>query len=150
MKSVERTPFALLLGGSWALNTQNLPFEAVFSRPTEDIIVDAYQKAGSDIVWAAPGSGNLIVQAFGGELKFRRTGPPDVINPVIKESETLENIDIEQFKKDLMLQRIMEITKRILEKNQSRFCDRRQYVGALDACGASLRRGAADAGYAPY
>jgi uroporphyrinogen decarboxylase len=138
MKPVERTPFALLLGGSWALNTRNLPFDAVFSRPTEetaDIIVDAYRAAESDIVWAAPGSGNLIVQAFGGKLKFRRTGPPDVIDPIIKDAETLENIGIEQFKKDPMLQRIMEITKHILEKAQARFAVGGSMWGPLTLAG---------------
>ncbi|MDR0628989.1 MAG: hypothetical protein LBG24_05010 [Treponema sp.] len=119
LKPVERTPFALLLGGSWALGRQNLTFEAALKSPAEDvaaIIVEAYHAVGSDIVWAAPGSGNLIIQAFGGKLKFRQTGPPDVTDPVIKDPETLKNINMEQFKNDPLLLRVMEITKYILEK----------------------------------
>jgi uroporphyrinogen decarboxylase len=138
MKPVERIPFALLLGGSWALNRYNLPFEAVFSRPAEevaDIITDAYLDSGSDIVWAAPGSGNLIVQAFGGKLKFRRAGPPDVINPVITTPEVLDNINIEQFKKDPMLQHIMEITKYILEKASAHFAVGGSMWGPLTLAG---------------
>ncbi|MDR1900660.1 MAG: hypothetical protein LBQ88_00050 [Treponema sp.] len=138
LKPVERIPFALLLGGSWALNTHNLPFQAVFSRPVGEvagIMVEAYHAAGSDMVWAAPGSGNLIVQAFGGELKFRRAGPPDVINPVIQDLKTLENMDIEQFKKDPLLHRIMEITHCILEKTQAHFAVGGSMWGPLTLAG---------------
>ena len=138
MKPVERTPFALLLGGSWALGRQNLSLEAALKSPAEDvasIIVEAYRAAGSDIVWAAPGAGNLIVQAFGGKLKFRQAGPPDVIEPVIKDPETLQNTDIERFKKDATLQRLTEITKNILGKTSEHFASGGSMWGPLTLAG---------------
>jgi hypothetical protein len=88
------------LGGSWALGRQNLSFQDALKRPAEDvarIIVEAYRAAGNDIVWAAPGSGTLIIQALGGKLKFRQSGPPDVAVPAIRNLDTLENIDMEAY-----------------------------------------------------
>jgi uroporphyrinogen decarboxylase len=138
MRPAERLPFALLLGGSWALNTQNLSFEDAFRKPAEEvaaIIIEAYYAAGSDIVWAAPGSGNILIQALGGKLKFRRAGPPDVVEPVIKNPEMLENIDIEKFKKDPMLRHIMEITKCILRKTSEYFAVSGSMWGPLTLAG---------------
>ncbi|MDR2795238.1 MAG: uroporphyrinogen decarboxylase family protein [Spirochaetaceae bacterium] len=138
MKPVERVPFALFLGGSWALGTQNLSFEAALKRPVKEIaaiIVKAYRASGSDIVWAAPGSGNLIVRALGGKLKFRQAGPPDVVEPVIKNPEMLGSIDIEQFKKDAMLRRTMEITKYILKETAPYFATGGSMWGPLTLAG---------------
>jgi uroporphyrinogen decarboxylase len=119
LQPVDRVPAALLLGGSWALNTRKIPFETALRSPAEeiaDVIVAAYRSIDTDIVWAAPGSGNLIIQALGGKLKFRPSGPPDVVEAVIKNIDSIEAIDIEKFKRDPMLLRVMEITKRIIDK----------------------------------
>jgi uroporphyrinogen decarboxylase len=124
LKSVDRIPAALLLGGSWALNTQKISFETALWSPAEeiaDVIAAAYRSVDTDIVWAAPGSGNLIVQAFGGKLKFRPSGPPDVVETVIKNINNIEAVDIEKFKKDPMLSHVMEITKRIIDKTAPSF-----------------------------
>ncbi|MDR1575117.1 MAG: uroporphyrinogen decarboxylase, partial [Treponema sp.] len=85
------------------------------------VIVAAYRSIDTDIVWAAPGSGNLIIQALGGKLKFRPSGPPDVLEAVIKNSDDIEAIDIEKFRKDPMLSHVMEITKCIIDKTAPYF-----------------------------
>ena len=69
----------------------------------------------------APGSGNLIIKALGGKLKFRPSGPPDVIEPVITNPESIDEIDGEKYKTDPMLQRLMEITKCIIKKTAAQF-----------------------------
>jgi uroporphyrinogen decarboxylase len=138
MKPAGRIPFALLLGGSWALGSQNLPFEAIFEKPAQEvagIIVAAYHAAGSDIVWAAPGSGNLIIQALGGKLKFRRAGPPDVVEPVIKNPEMLNDIAIDHYKKDPLLQKVMEITQYILQETSADYAVGGSMWGPLTLAG---------------
>jgi uroporphyrinogen decarboxylase len=124
LQPVDRVPAALLLGGSWALNTRKISFETALRSPAEeiaDVIVAAYQSIDTDIVWAASGSGNLIIQAFGGKLKFRSSGPPDVGEAVIRNINDIDAIDIGKFKKDPMLLRVMEITKRIIDKTAPYF-----------------------------
>jgi uroporphyrinogen decarboxylase len=124
LKPVDRVPAALLLGGSWALNTRKIPLETALRSQAEeiaDVIVAAYLSVDTDIIWAAPGAGNIIIQALGGKVKYRPSGPPDVVEAVIKNTDGLDAIDIKKFKKDPILSHIMEITKRIIDKTASYF-----------------------------
>ncbi|MDR0878567.1 MAG: uroporphyrinogen decarboxylase family protein [Treponema sp.] len=118
LQATERQPAALFLGGSWALYTNGIAMEKALAMPpgeVADILFQAYRSSGTDIVWAAPGSGNLLVKALGGKLKFRPAGPPDIIEAIIKNSDDIDHIDVESVKKDPAMRTLMEITKHIVD-----------------------------------
>jgi uroporphyrinogen decarboxylase len=120
LQPTTRLPVALFLGGSWALHTNGISMEKALLMPpgeVADILFRSYISVGTDIVWAAPGSGNLLVKALGGTLKFRPVGPPDVTERIIKKIDDMDHIDVERVKKDPAMQTLMEITKHIVDSS---------------------------------
>jgi uroporphyrinogen decarboxylase len=81
-----------------------------------DILFGAYRSSGTDIIWGAPGAGNLIIKALGGAVKFRQEGPPDVVEPLLKKPGDIEKIDITRLWDDRIMQTLREITRGIVQR----------------------------------
>jgi uroporphyrinogen decarboxylase len=117
LKPTPRIPAALLLGGSWVLNRHSLSLQEALgmeSGAVADMLFDAYRD--HDIVWAAPGSGSLVIKALGGKLKFRASGPPDVEEPLLRTPEDTGRINLDSLRDDADLKALGEINKRLVEK----------------------------------
>jgi len=85
----------LVNGISWALKSSGLSMEGVLAAPPEKTaaqIFERYREAGSDVIWAAPEAGNLVIKALGGKVVFRPEGPPDVVGPCINSPDELHEL----------------------------------------------------------
>jgi len=86
---------ALLSGGSWALKSSGLSMEEALASPPEataEQIFERYREAEVDLIWGAPGAGNLVIKALGGTVKFRPVGPPDVVETCVKSPDKLPEL----------------------------------------------------------
>jgi uroporphyrinogen decarboxylase len=86
-----------------------------------DVLFDAYTATGCDIVWSAPGSGNLVVQALGGKLNFRAKGSSDVAEAPIKTIDEIDGINLAVLKTDVSLTKIKDISKAVVRKTGNEY-----------------------------
>ncbi|GHV74172.1 hypothetical protein AGMMS49940_14740 [Spirochaetia bacterium] len=124
LKPTDRAPVALLSGGSWALNSHGLSQRQALgmeSGAAADVLFDAYTATGCDMVWSAPGSGNLVVQALGGKLNFRAKGASDVAEAPIKSIDEVDGIKLDVLKTDVSLAKIKDISKAVVRKTGNEY-----------------------------
>ncbi|MFP3042162.1 uroporphyrinogen decarboxylase family protein [Treponema primitia] len=124
----DRQAVALLSGGSWVLNTHGLSQRDMLttdSEKTASILFNTYTDIGSDIIWGAPGSGNLVVGALGGHLNFTSKGPSNVSEAPLKSLEDIEDIikhvDLDVLKTNTALSKLRDITGLIVQKAGSNY-----------------------------
>jgi uroporphyrinogen decarboxylase len=94
-KKPSRIPVTILSGGAWTFNNHGYTLDRILGRPelAAEIIVTCNRKVGSDAVWVGSGYNNLPVKALGGKLKFRPSGTPDVLEPLLKNALDADAID---------------------------------------------------------
>jgi uroporphyrinogen decarboxylase len=112
-------PFALLSAGAWAINRNNFTLEQALRVAPETVagwLFEGYTLADSAISWVGSGYNNIVVKAVGGKIKWRRTGTPDVSEPLIKTPDDAEGINVADVSGDPDVKVIYETVKRLVEK----------------------------------
>jgi uroporphyrinogen decarboxylase len=119
LRATDRLPSALLAGGSWALNSQNVSVgEARELAPEKlaELLGDAFASVGSDIWWVSPGFGNIAVELLGGKLKYRSKGPPDVVEPLFTRVADMDGADLSRVKASSYAAFIGDVSRALLQK----------------------------------
>lgn len=95
-KKSDRVPVTLFGGGMWSIRDYGSTFQ-LLSQDAEkmtDMLVSMSDRLLCDIVYAGSGYNNFHASAFGGGIKFREMGAPDLEEPFINTAEDLQNLDI--------------------------------------------------------
>ncbi len=91
----DRVPVSLFGGGMWSMKGYNTSFQELSSDAPKmtDMLVAMSEKLLSDIVYAGSGYNNFHASAFGGGIKFREMGAPDLQEHFIDSVDDLQNLD---------------------------------------------------------
>jgi uroporphyrinogen decarboxylase len=80
-----------------------------------DIIISTSEKLKSDIVYCGSGYNNFHASALGGEMKFRKVGPPDLAAPLVNSEEDLDKLNVGDLSEDKIVNTIWEATRIVAE-----------------------------------
>lgn len=118
LEETPRLPVSLFSGGVWTFNRQGLSLEDVLGKPklSAEVIAESNEEVKSDIVWAGSGFHNLVVKSFGGKIKFRKNGAPDVQEALLKDVLDIDKLRIQKLFEDDEINSLWE-TAKILHKN---------------------------------
>jgi uroporphyrinogen-III decarboxylase len=77
----DRVPVTLFGGGMWSIKEFGSTFKdlSLDAQKMSDMLVSMSEKLLCDIVYAGSGYNNFHASAFGGGIKFREMGAPDLI-----------------------------------------------------------------------
>ncbi|UCD34888.1 MAG: hypothetical protein JSU90_11450 [Nitrospiraceae bacterium] len=94
----DRVPVTLFGGGMWSIKAYGTTFKELSSDATKmtDMLVAMSEKLLCDIVYAGSGYNNFHASAFGGGIKFREMGAPDLETHFISSAEDLQKLDLAQ------------------------------------------------------
>lgn len=92
----ERIPVSLFGGGMWSIKDYGSSFQdlSLDSARMSDMLVSLSGKLLCDIVYAGSGYNNFHAFAFGGGIKFREMGAPDLEEHFISSVDDLQNFDL--------------------------------------------------------
>jgi uroporphyrinogen decarboxylase len=118
LKDIGQPSAALLSGGCWTINRQGYSLQDLFGRPDlmSDLVVAANIVAPSDIVWLGSGYHNLAISALGGELKYRKVGPPDVKSALLSASGEVDKLDLSRLATDAQIATLLHATRLVSDR----------------------------------
>jgi len=93
------------------------------------MLVEMSGKIKSDIVYAGSGYANVLPAAFGGKIKFRETGAPDLEAPVLSLEDRFDALDSSMIDRSV----IIDTMKQALKTTKNRIGD--EYIVTLPAWG---------------
>jgi len=128
-KVPERVPAIIYGGGVWTMKHTGNTFDGLIGKPKEmaEMVVKVNEEIKSDMVYVGSGYNNVQLQAFGGTIKYRPVGAPDLEEPLIQSDEDLARFretypDIPgELAKDPVIQTIWEAAQLVQEKIGSDF-----------------------------
>jgi len=92
----DRVPATLFGGGMWSIKGFGSSFEELSTdagKMTEMLVAMA-DKLLCDVVYAGSGYNNFHASAFGGGIKFREMGAPDLKEHLVNEAADVDNLDL--------------------------------------------------------
>jgi uroporphyrinogen decarboxylase len=91
----KRLTVSLLSGGLWTFRQKGYELKSMLENPAlaAKTIVELSEIVKSDIVWPGSGYHNILVQIFGGKVKFRPGGNIDVIEPAFNSAADFHGIN---------------------------------------------------------
>ncbi len=112
----DRVPAALIGGGMWSVHHYGTSFKdmALDAERMSDMIVEVSARLLSDIVYVGSGYPNFPVAAFGGKIKYREIGTPDLDSPIISTEEDIRKLDVALLDADPViatLRKALELTQ---------------------------------------
>jgi uroporphyrinogen decarboxylase len=119
LEAVDRIPFALLSSGAWAINKNGVPLDQALRRDpalVADWLFEGYSQVDSAISWVGSGYNNIVVNAVGGKIKWRRKGTPDVVEPLLQSVADMDKIDPQIVAKDSDVQIIYETVRLLVDR----------------------------------
>lgn len=115
----ERVPAIIYGGGVWTMKHTGNTFGGLVGKPKEmaEMVIKVNEEIHSDMVYVGSGYNNVQLQAFGGVIKYRPIGAPDVEEPLVDTEADLEKFsDIPgKLAKDPVMQTIWEAAQRVHE-----------------------------------
>jgi uroporphyrinogen decarboxylase len=92
----ERVPVTLFGGGMWSIKDYGSTFKdlSLDAQKMSDMLVSMSGKLLCDIVYAGSGYNNFHASAFGGGIKFREMGAPDLEESFVASEEDLQKLDL--------------------------------------------------------
>jgi uroporphyrinogen decarboxylase len=92
----DRVPVTLFGGGMWSIKDYGTTFKelSLDAQKMSDMMVSMSGKLLCDIVYAGSGYNNFHASAFGGGIKFREMGAPDLEESFISSEEDLQKLDL--------------------------------------------------------
>ena len=108
----ERVPAIIYGGGVWTMKHTGNTFDGLIGKPKEmaEMVIEVNDEIHSDMVYVGSGYNNVQLQAFGGTIKYRPVGAPDLEEPLVSTEADLERFqDIPaKLAKDPVMQTIWE------------------------------------------
>jgi uroporphyrinogen decarboxylase len=113
LREPNRIPASLFGGGMWTLFTSGTDFESLIGHPQEmaRVNIETTRRMGLPIIYMGSGYKNSLVAALGGRLRFRGAGAPDLAEPLIAHADEVEELDIDDLAKDVLVQTVWEATR---------------------------------------
>jgi uroporphyrinogen decarboxylase len=92
----DRVPATLFGGGMWSIKDYGSTFKdlSLDAQKMSEMMVSMSGKLLCDIVYAGSGYNNFHASAFGGGIKFREMGAPDLEESFISSEEDLQKLDL--------------------------------------------------------
>lgn len=92
----DRVPVTLFGGGMWSIKDFGSTFKdlSLDDQKMSDMLVSMSGKLLCDIVYAGSGYNNFHASAFGGGIKFREMGAPDLEESFVSSEEDLQKLDL--------------------------------------------------------
>jgi uroporphyrinogen decarboxylase len=117
----DRIPFALLSAGTWCIVSHGSNLLEALSLPSENMagwLHDGYTLADSDLSWTGSGYNNLVIEALGGKIKWRKKGTPDVSEPLFTSADDTALYDPSVILKNQNVKKLYEVAGRLREKEK--------------------------------
>lgn len=111
-----KVPAVLFGGGQWSVNQIGRTMrEAATDRDLmTEAVLATQKKVSSPIVFVGSGFNNVLTGALGGRIRFPRMGSPEVVVPLVLESdEEVNNIDLTELDRDPAVYAIRETARRV-------------------------------------
>jgi len=121
MEKPDRIPFALLSSGTWCVVSHGSSLKEALTLPPENMaqwLYDGYTKADSDLSWIGSGYNNLVIEALGGKVKWRKKGTPDVAEPLFKSADDAEKYNPSVILENPNIQKLYDVTRLLVEKEK--------------------------------
>jgi uroporphyrinogen decarboxylase len=92
----DRVPVTLFGGGMWSIRDYGSSFKdlSLDTEKMSDMLISMSEKLLCDIVYAGSGYNNFHASAFGGGIKFREMGAPDLEEAFISSVDDLQTLDL--------------------------------------------------------
>lgn len=91
-KVPDRVPAIIYGGGVWTMKHTGNTFDGLIGKPKEmaEMVIKVNDEIHSDMVYVGSGYNNTHLQPFGGIIKFRPVGAPDLEEPMVDTEDDLE------------------------------------------------------------
>lgn len=109
-KKTERVPVTLFGAGMWSIRNYGSTFQELANDVGKmtDMLVTSSGKLLCDIVYAGSGYNNFHASAFGGSIKYREMGAPDLEEHLVDTVEDLEKFDYSSLDADEVIKTVNE------------------------------------------
>ncbi|HET7009425.1 MAG TPA: uroporphyrinogen decarboxylase family protein [Anaerolineales bacterium] len=114
LRPTDHVPSCLFGAGMWTFRNTGTNFRDLLGKPEAmaRAYLDGQKKSGQPIVYVGSGYNNFHAAAYGGQIKFRQIGAPDLEAPIVKETaDELDAINIDDLAKDELVQTVWEATR---------------------------------------
>jgi uroporphyrinogen decarboxylase len=113
-----RVPVTLFGGGMWSIRDYGSTFQelSIDAQKMSDMLVGMSGKLLCDIVYAGSGYNNFHASVFGGGIKFREMGAPDLEEAFISSEDDLKKLDIAAIDRNEVITTVIKALKDIKSK----------------------------------
>lgn len=121
LKPTDRVPFALLSSGTWCIVSHGSNLLDALSLPPDTVagwLHEGYTAVDSDISWGGSGYNNIVVEALGGKVKWRKSGTPDVTETLFTSAADADAYDHAVIRKSPKIRKLYEFTSSLVEKEK--------------------------------
>ncbi len=127
----DRVPVSLFGAGMWSIKGFNSSFEelATDAPKMAEMLIEMADRLQCDIVYAGSGYNNFHASAFGGGIKYREMGAPDLKEHLVNEPGDLEKLDL----KAIDAEPVIDIVKQAMRTVKAKIGD--EYVMTMTAWG---------------
>ncbi len=127
----DRIPVTLFGAGMWSIKDFGTTFEALSSDAGKmtEMLTTVAERLLCDVVYAGSGYNNFHAAAFGGGVKFREMGAPDLEGRLIHEEVDLDKFDFASLDKHPVIKTV----KRALKETKKKIGD--EYVVTMTSWG---------------
>lgn len=114
----DRIPATLFGGGMWSIKDFGSTFQelSLDAGKMSDMLVSMSGKLLCDIVYAGSGYNNFHASAFGGGIKFREMGAPDLETHFVASEEDLQGLDLSRLDASDVISTVKSALKAAKEK----------------------------------
>lgn len=114
----ERVPVTLFGAGMWSIRDFATTFQELSrdSARMAEMLVKESERLLCDIVYAGSGYNNFHASAFGGRIKYREMGAPDLESHLIGSVEDLEKFDYAMLDRDEVIGTVKDALKQAKDK----------------------------------
>ncbi len=114
----DRVPVTLFGGGMWSIKDFGTSFEDMATDPDKmtDMLVTEAGRLLCDIVYAGSGYNNFHAAAFGGGIKYREIGAPDLKEHFVNATEDLDKFDFSMLDNQPVIQSVSKAFRATKDK----------------------------------
>jgi len=123
LEKTDRVPFALFGAETWCIASHGISMREAFELPPEQLaqwFYDGFSAADSDISSTNGGYHNLIPEALGAKIKWRKNGPPDVEEAPFKSPDDARNVNPDIILKNPNIKKLHEIARALVKKEDGK------------------------------